>query len=264
MKNFTLVVSVLCMMGCRMSKPATSNDQTWRATAPAWGALWQQKAGEYKALCYQAFNLAQLRLDQILQQPHAKPLAIVTDIDETILDNSPYIVHDAFRNSLYTDSAWMEWTNKVACDTVPGALAFLQYAKSKGVEVFYITNRLEAERSATLKELVRYNFPNAESKNLQMKTTASGKEPRREHVANTHDIVLLLGDNLSDFDRLFDKQTIDKRNADVIANRAKFGERFIVLPNAMYGDWEGGLIRFQYSLSLKQQDSIFKASLRNY
>src|SRR5882762_5770579 len=60
---------------------------------PLWGAMWQQKAAEYKALCYQAYNLAKLRLDIILLQQHSKPLAIVTDIDETVLDNSPYEIH---------------------------------------------------------------------------------------------------------------------------------------------------------------------------
>lgn len=29
-----------------------------------WALLWQQKAAEYKALCFQAYNLARLRVDE--------------------------------------------------------------------------------------------------------------------------------------------------------------------------------------------------------
>ena len=31
-----------------------------------WGSLYQQRAAEYKALCFQAYNLAKLRLDMAL------------------------------------------------------------------------------------------------------------------------------------------------------------------------------------------------------
>ncbi|HMX80713.1 MAG TPA: hypothetical protein PLG91_10400, partial [Ferruginibacter sp.] len=31
------------------------------------GILWQQQSGEYKALCYQAYNLARMRLEEILR-----------------------------------------------------------------------------------------------------------------------------------------------------------------------------------------------------
>src|SRR5580765_474488 len=51
--------------------------------------LWQQTAAEYRALCYQAFNIAALRLNEIPGKKFRKEkLAIITDLDETILDNS--------------------------------------------------------------------------------------------------------------------------------------------------------------------------------
>ena len=51
--------------------------------------LWQQDAAEYRALCYQAFNIAALRINEIPRTTLKKnKLAIVTDLDETILDNS--------------------------------------------------------------------------------------------------------------------------------------------------------------------------------
>ena len=47
-------------------------------------------AAEYRALCYQAYNVAKMNLDQFLDgEKYEKPLAIIAD-DETVLDNSPY------------------------------------------------------------------------------------------------------------------------------------------------------------------------------
>ncbi|HNB62877.1 MAG TPA: HAD family acid phosphatase, partial [Saprospiraceae bacterium] len=60
-----------------------------------YSAVWQQNAGEFKALCYQAYNAARQMVDQEKAKPHSKPLAIITDVDETILDNSPYAVRQA-------------------------------------------------------------------------------------------------------------------------------------------------------------------------
>jgi 5'-nucleotidase (lipoprotein e(P4) family) len=231
---------------------------------PAFAALWQQKSAEYKALCFQAYNIAKLRLNERLLQPQEKPLVIVTDIDETILDNSPYTVHTALHGQPYTDKTWLEWTAKAAADTVPGALSFLQFASSKGVHVFYVTNRAESEREATLKNLKRWQFPDADNAHLLLKTTTSGKESRRLQVAATNEIVLLMGDNLSDFAVIFDKLSADKREEITKQSAADFGNKFIVLPNPMYGDWLPAMFEYNYKRSTPEMDSILKSKLKDY
>ena len=263
--SFIILFFLLAAASCKVQRTTAVNTQTTLVTqGPLWGAVWQQKASEYKALCYQAYNTAKMQLDILLQQTHAKPVALVTDIDETILDNSPYQVHIALKNEEYADASWMEWTKRVDCDTVPGALSFFRYAKSRGVDVFYITNRLEAERDATLKDIQRWNFPDAVSSHLTMKIATSGKEPRRQTVADTHEIIMLFGDNLSDFSAVFDKQPTDIRNAATRDNAAMFGTKFIVLPNAMYGDWEGMLYQYQHTLPPSTKDSIIIGGLKKY
>ncbi|MBN8857322.1 MAG: 5'-nucleotidase, lipoprotein e(P4) family [Sphingobacteriales bacterium] len=256
----------LLAASCKVQRNAAGNVSTPSLVmqGPLWGAVWQQKAAEYKALCFQAYNTARVQLDIILKEQHEKPLALVTDIDETILDNSPYQVHSALRNEEYSDSSWMVWTKRVECDTVPGGLSFFQYAKSKGVSVFYITNRLEAERVQTLQELQRWNFPDATNDHLILKAAGSGKGSRRAKVSATHEIVMLFGDNLSDFSSVFDKQPEKERNTQTSNNAAMFGSKFIVLPNIMYGDWEGTLYNYQYTLPVNQKDSVIIGSLRKY
>ncbi|PUZ27438.1 5'-nucleotidase, lipoprotein e(P4) family [Chitinophaga costaii] len=231
---------------------------------PAWAALWQQQAAEYKALCLQAYQLAAWRVDQDLLQSHSKPLAIVTDIDETILDNSPNTVHQALQGKGFNEKDWEEWTAKATADTVPGALTFFKYAAAKGIDIFYISNRSEAERSGTLQNLQRWNFPQATGDHLVLRGTASSKEGRREAVASTHEIILLVGDNLGDFSAAFENQLPDARTHAVQNAAADFGKRFIILPNVMYGDWEPSLYHYKRGLSILQKDAILRSSLRNY
>ena len=110
--------------------------------------LWVQHAAEYKALCYQAFNVAKFQLDKILSEGNnkGKPLAIVTDIDETIFNNSPYEAKLITDNVEYSHDTWVEWEKLKKAKPIPGSLEFLNYAKSKGVQVFYISNISKASR----------------------------------------------------------------------------------------------------------------------
>jgi len=86
-----------------------------------WGSIYQQRAAEYKALCFQAYNIARLRLDIALRKHRHKPLAVITDIDETLLDNSPNTAGQAIQNKGFDQQAWHAWTAKAIADTVPGA-----------------------------------------------------------------------------------------------------------------------------------------------
>ncbi|MFD2574349.1 5'-nucleotidase, lipoprotein e(P4) family [Spirosoma soli] len=227
--------------------------------------LWQQQSGEYRALCYQAFALAKLQLaDALRQHPKsAKPLAIVTDIDETILDNSPQQAQDILDHTTYTEKSWKAWTAKASAKTLPGAVAFFQYAAQQGVQIFYISNRSQDELAATIQNMKTAGFPQADDKHVLMKGESSDKEPRRQSVAQTHDIVMLVGDNLNDFDSMFHKQRADKRRDLVDANQSLFGTKFVVLPNAIYGDWESALWAGQ-TLTPAEADALKHKALEGY
>jgi len=228
-----------------------------------WSSLWQQRSAEYKALCFQAYNLARLRLNEATREQGSKPYAVVTDIDETVLDNSPYDAMRAANNQEYDAATWKAWTSKAIADTVPGAPSFFKYAASKGVAVFYITNRDEDEKAATLKNLQLYGMPNADEGHLLLRDKASSKESRRQSVLSTYNIVLLCGDNLPDFDLLYDnKPSEQSRMATTEKLKKEFGNRYIVIPNPSYGDWEGALLNFNYKLTNAQKDSVMRAKLK--
>ena len=207
--------------------------------------LWFQTSGEMRALSYQAFNLAKLRLDQDLTKSSRKKRAVVVDVDETILDNSPYQARAILTGEgHYSDLA--RWVEQAEAPALPGALEFIQYAVKKGVSVFYITNRREDKREATIKNLKAQGFPVREEWVMMRQKKSSSKESRRKEVLKSHRIVLLMGDNLGDFARIFEKKPLANRNSAVDQNRQEFGKRFIMIPNPMYGDWEKALYNYRY------------------
>lgn len=206
--------------------------------------LWQQTSGEYRALAYQAYNFARLSLKEALwEHTNGKPSCIIVDADETVLDNSSFQGHEIKKGVSFEPSDWTKWTSLAAADTVPGALSFLKFAAEKNVETFYITNRDEADYDATLKNLQKFGFPNADAEHLLVKTTkSSDKEPRRQKILERYNVLLLCGDNLSDFSNVFYREGKDTKQQ-VDAARHLFGKRFILLPNPMYGDWEKPLYK---------------------
>jgi len=200
--------------------------------------LWQQYSGEYNALCFQAYNFAKLSLKEALwEQANGKPNCIIVDADETILNNSAFQGHEIKKGVSYVQADWTQWTALAQADTVPGALAFLKFAASKNVETFYVTNREAADHDGTLQNLQKFGFPNADEAHLVLKSTTSDKEPRRQKILEKYNVLLLCGDNLSDFSNVFYREGKDTK-AEVDRLQKLFGTKFILLPNPMYGDWE--------------------------
>ncbi|HTM97686.1 MAG TPA: 5'-nucleotidase, lipoprotein e(P4) family [Pedobacter sp.] len=205
--------------------------------------LWQQTSGEYRALAFQAYNFAKLSLKEALwEQANGKPNCVIVDVDETVLDNSPFQGHEIKKGVSFVQEDWYKWTNLINADTVPGALAFLKFAASKKVETFYVTNRDEVEYAVTLKNLQKLGFPNADDAHLLVKTTTSDKEARRQKVLEKYNVLLLCGDNLSDFSNVFYREGKNTKEQ-VDGAQHLFGTKFIVLPNPMYGDWEKPLYK---------------------
>jgi 5'-nucleotidase (lipoprotein e(P4) family) len=261
-RSILIAFTTLTSISTTKAQQASSN---FIPDGKLWSSLWQQKAAEYKALCFQAYNFARLRVDQNILKSPVKPWVIVTDIDETLLDNSPNSVHQALLGKDYEAAAWAEWTAMAKADTVPGAPSFLKYAASKGIVIYYITNRAESERAATLKNLQKYGFPNADDAHLILRAngTSSSKEDRRQEVAKTHEIMMLLGDNLADFSSLFDHKTVAERVKNVQQASTLFGKYFIIIPNANYGDWESSLYEYNYKLTPVQKEEIYKKNLKS-
>jgi len=259
---------LILMTSCKVNVSTTENSvqrtsyQNLGRDGKIYAAFYQQRAAEYEALCLQAYNIAKLRLDEALMQKSEKPLAIVSDIDETFLDNSYYAVERAKLGKNYDQKTWEEWTAKGIATPLTGSQEFYNYATSKGVQVFYITNRLEQEREGTLKNLKKYNFPLQSENNLILRSKESSKENRRIDVAKNYNIVLFLGDNLADFSSIFDKKSENERSEAVKKTAKDFGKKFIIIPNIGYGDWESSFYNYKYDYTDQQKDSMMYEAVK--
>lgn len=224
--------------------------------------LWMQKSSEYRALCYQAYNMGKLVIDNKLAADTSdKKKAIIIDADETVIDNTAYQAHLIGRDYGYSSSTWADWMNAEETKAMPGATEFLNYCKDKNVEVFYVTNRKMVGYQATLNNLKALGFPYVDEKHMMLRTDTSNKDARRAKVNAEYNVVLYMGDNLNDFSSDFAKKNIEDRFALTDQNKAKFGTEWIVLPNPTYGEWDGAVIGYNWGLDAAGKDKVRKDNL---
>jgi 5'-nucleotidase (lipoprotein e(P4) family) len=223
--------------------------------------LWQQHAAEYRALCYQAFNLASERLEKVKKKHRGLPYAIITDIDETVLDNSRHEAQLIVNHDQYNYRSWKRWTDLSQATAVPGAVEFLKSASAKGISIFYVSNRDSSEIQSSLINLKKLNFPDADSAHVLFKKKTSSKEERRLQVTKNYNVIMLLGDNLNDFLQVFEKKSSIDRMSEVDKLQTEWGKRFIVLPNSVYGEWENALLEYQRNLTPVKKEKMLRNKL---
>lgn len=268
--GFLWAVVVLAMVSCQSNEKNVeveiiedSNVQTQAINA----VLWHQTAAEYKALCYQTYNLAEMQLKKKLQNhafPYEKPPAVVMDLDETVVDNSFFNAQLILDNTNFSKEQWKAWSDLQNAGEVPGAIQFIKFARAEGVKVIFVSNRRVAELENTMKNLEKLGLNELDSNDFFLRSEEGSKANRRKKVSENYEILMLFGDNLADFTELFDKQPLNKRTVLVDSLRTEFGSYFMVLPNALYGEWEGALFDYQRDWTPVQKDSIRKSLLKGF
>lgn len=231
--------------------------------------LWVQRSAEFQYSTEQIYKTAtaQLRtalrpgtaaLEQEKRGNYAKlPPAIILDIDETVLDNSPYQGWALQQGADYSEENFRVWVRMKMAPAIPGAAAFTRAAEKLGIKVFYVTNRgcdkpatptMPAhcpEKADTMENMALHGFARANDPAAYMLLGeqpgwSSDKTSRRDMVASTHRIVMLIGDDLKDI-LPGDIVNAMRRNSDRAAYKqhlARFGQRWFILPNPVYGSWE--------------------------
>ncbi|MDH5580217.1 MAG: acid phosphatase [Betaproteobacteria bacterium] len=221
---------------------ATGPDDEQDCNSLLWAVAWKQTAAEYFALCHQAYNIARLRVDQALagQRGGDKPLAVITDVDDTILHARSYWGHLIEQGrDFFDDATWDEWLPNNLVTAAPGAIAFFDYCKAQGVDVFYVTNRDQGERTFeyALAQLRHLEFPFADEDHLYVFRDTSDKTPAREEIETSHRIAVMLGDNLNDYRRDYYVRDIDERMQLMERDHDHWGRDFVLLPNPTDGHW---------------------------
>lgn len=231
--------------------------------------LWVQAAAEFRAMSYQTFNLAEMLVEKDLADTTVTmPRAIVVDLDETILDNSPYEAWLVGKDFGYSSSTWNPWITEGVAPAMPGAVEFLQYCEANDVAVYYVSNRKVLDDNSgyagTVKNLEALNLPNVDAEHVLLRTAESDKTVRRTTAETGNHVVLYMGDNLNDFLQDFSGLGVEERYALTDMYKADFGSKFIMMPNPMYGEWEWSVQEFNYGASDAEKDQMRKDALTTW
>lgn len=231
---------------------------------------WFQTSVEYRLIAGQTWRAALGQLDRAIKTPRwdalpredrplpmpaGLPLAVIVDIDETVLDNSPYQARLVRDRVAHGDAAWSDWVGEAAARPIPGSLEFARAAGARGVTIFYLSNRTVAQGPDTLRNLRQAGFPVAEDSQYlgagtvvpNCETKGSDKGCRRQMVGRSHRVLMQVGDQLGDMVSIANN-TPGGREAVVKPYLGWVGERWFVLPNPTYGSWEPALFNNAWSL----------------
>ena len=268
MRRLTISAALVILAGSTaVAVPALADDATKVPQNDLLDAtLWMQRSVEYKATTIGIYDLAKLRLDEALADKTwtavpdkqgenfgDKPPAIILDADETVLDNNPYEASLVTRDADFKPKEWTAYVKDEVTKAIPGAVDFTKYAESKGVKVFYVSNRTNEEKPATVENMKKLGFPMGGNVDTflamgQKPDWKSGKESRIAYVAKDYRVLLLFGDNLGDFTDQY-KGNMDERDKVFEADMKHWGHDWIMLPNPEYGSWESSAFGGNYKLS---------------
>ena len=238
--------------------------------------LYQQTAAERLAGSFQTFRSAKQALDNALadsswsalpgQDVQDKRPAIIVDVDETVLDNTAYEARMILDGTKYPEG-WVNWGKEAVATEVPGAKDFLNYADSKGVTIFYVTNRVIELKESTKKNLTKLDIPlDQDIDTVLMRgenNWDSNKGPRRELIGEKYRVLLMVGDNLGDFVDAKDNNLSPKQRKEIVRAYSDYwGVKWFMIQNIAYGDWEGALYNFDYSLSPDEVNNARLESLK--
>lgn len=240
--------------------------------------LWVQTSLEYRASCAQAYAGATRALDAGLAAPRHtaateqvnkpcrfKPPAIILDVDETVLDNAPMQARLVANGTSFNREQWNEWCLDSSAKLIEGVGPFLKYARSRGVTVFFVTNRSSELDAATAKNLTNELGYEVTPEMVMCKGErpewTSNKSSRRTVVADTHRIILLIGDQFGDFIQI-EEGTPEERVEAGKSYMTQLGRSWILIPNPNYGDWEQALYNYDFSLDRNEIKRRKNAALR--
>jgi len=265
-KRFLILLAVTALLALPQSQEPPAHQKL----IPT---LWVQSAVEWQASCRQTYLSARGALDEALRDSRwtaeispssldpvrlaTLPPSVVLDIDETLLDNSPGQARQVKAGSGFDHKLWNQWVSESKAQPIPGALDFCRYAASRGVTLFYISNRDAAHESATRTNLRGLGFPLPDGLDTvllrgERPEWTSENNTRRAHVAQTHRVLLLIGDDLGDF--LHGARTTAAARRQLIAPYTQFwGRKWFILPNPSYGSWEDALFTPTIPTDLNEQ-----------
>lgn len=267
MKSHYVIISALLLSACATSiqrdteTPAATDDVDI-------GIRWAEFSAEYQAISAQVYAEARRDLPRLLADPDwtalpgqtdvaDKPPAIVLDVDETVVSNAEY--QKTLRVTPYSRFGHFDWMRNNKAVPIRGAAQTIDAARAAGVAVFFLTNRAcekfdGADGDCPYEEVTIEDLREAgldsDPEHVLMAWELPGwnkeKLNRREHIAKTHRVIMVFGDDYGDFVHCTrakplppctEPATRASRHAAVDTYAEYWGEGWYILPNPMHGSW---------------------------
>ena len=242
------------------AQEALNQKQQYQAETETMGLLWMRTSAEYRALAYQGYNVAMNAVKMAVTDPshQRKPLAIVLDADETVVDNTKLMGESiANGNGRFDAPWWRQAVHQGKSQAMPGAVEFLNEVHKQGVEIFYVSNRYApVNYDATVQNFKELGFPSVDKDHVLLFEKDSDKQPRFDAIAKKYYVVLYMGDNAGDFPIGTKGKTLAERNGIIDAHKEDFGTTFVVFPNPAYGSWVSALANGYQNLSPEEQKQV--------
>ena len=242
------------------AQEALKQKQQYQAETETMGLLWMRTSAEYRALAYQGYNVAMNAVKMAVTDPshQRKPLAIVLDADETVVDNTKLMGESIVNGNGRFDAPW--WRQAVhqgKSQAMPGAVEFLNEVHKQGVEIFYVSNRYApVNLDVTIQNFKELGFPSVDKDHVLLFEKDSDKQPRFDMIAKKYYVVVYMGDNAGDFPIGTKGKTLAERNGIIDAHKEDFGTTFVVFPNPAYGSWVSALAKGYQNLSPEEQKQV--------
>ena len=260
-RNLIYLSSVFYLFAAHISATGEKIDNSVQAQSML-AVLYAQSSAEYEANNLQTFAGAKLALEKALVNKNwtaaieqkedfsEKPPAVILDIDETVLNNIPFQARAIIKGESYPNG-WVEWMLEEASTSVAGVSEFLKYADSKGIKIFYVTNRIAIAEEATRNNLKKLGLPFDTDRDVLLMKNENGwtsdKVSRRELIAQDYRILLLIGDQLGDFISLDEATTgMDSRKEIAAKYEEMWGKKWFMITNPIYGRWEASIYNNEY------------------
>tara|TARA_B100001250_G_scaffold414117_1_gene450768 strand:- start:1056 stop:1892 length:837 start_codon:yes stop_codon:yes gene_type:complete len=234
--------------------------------------LYLRTSAEYKANISQTYASAKRNIDKALMDkswtalPSQKdgyyqlPPAIILDIDETVLDNSEHQVR-SIKNGTSYPIGWKEWVSEESAQALPGVIDYLSYAESKKIKIFYVTNRTHDLEDHTRNNIKALGLPFDTDRDVLLMKNENGwssdKQSRRDLIMKDYRVIQIIGDQLDDF--IPSDQTsvsINERKKLIDKHSNMWGEKWFMLINPMYGEWEEAIYEYCWSCFPEQNDKV--------
>ena len=174
-------------------------------------------------------NYIRNKIDLIEQN---RRYAVVMDLDETVMDNSQYQVQLFRKNETFNQTSWSEWVNMEKAKLLPGAKDFINFLRSKNIQIIFMSNRMDYNLVPTKNNLKSLGVLSDSDIFLLRLDKSDKKDVRRSEIFNSSgrmkkypqfNVIAYFGDQYGDFPK--------------VDNIDEWPEQYYMFPNPMYGKW---------------------------